>query len=175
MDNLGLVIELDEISRKDVNEALQAIDTVLDAADAATAPDNKEWLKENDLAEEEEIDGNKSLCTRVGNFVEHIHRYLGKLISDNRSKVKIIILVVLFLLYNAYFMTAIWYQTRGESFDWCDGIGFLIIVTSVVYVCLFYFQIVKRFWGRAIYRSFLRPFFSLFHNRLVFSFLLFTI
>ena len=155
VDNMGLVLELEEVSNKDVDEALEAIDSVLNAADVTHQ--NKEDEKYPEPAEEpeeEDIDG-CSPCAKLGNFIESIHHFIGRFISNNKSKVKLFTIAVLFLLYNVYFVAAIVYQ-KDKPIDWCDGVGFLIIVTSVVYVGLIYFQIVKRFFGRAIYKGFIK-------------------
>jgi pyrimidine nucleoside transport protein len=41
--------------------------------------------------------------------------------------------------------------------DWCNGVGLLIIITVITYVSLFYFQVVKKFWGKYIDRAVLQP------------------
>lgn len=67
-------------------------------------------------------------------------------------------LIVIALLYNAYFAATVWYAVHnGIPIDFCDGVGFHIILTGLVYLCLFYFQIVKRYWGKAIYTSVMQP------------------
>ena len=51
---------------------------------------------------------------------------------------------LLLLLYNVYIGYAIHYnRARGKSLEWCNGIGFIIIITAVAYVCLVYFKLVK--------------------------------
>ena len=46
---------------------------------------------------------------------------------------------LLLLLYNVYIGYAIHYnRARGKSLEWCNGIGFIIIITAVAYVCLVY-------------------------------------
>lgn len=48
-------------------------------------------------------------------------------------------------LYNAYIVYAIHYHVTGDKeIDWCDGLGFLIVLTLLVYLGLFYFHVVKR-------------------------------
>ena len=59
--------------------------------------------------------------------------------------------VVAFLLYNVYFIYAIIYHISFEevdkNLDWCQGLGFLILTTAMVYVYNLYSRVFKpRFW-----------------------------
>ncbi|EFX87746.1 hypothetical protein DAPPUDRAFT_22032, partial [Daphnia pulex] len=66
--------------------------------------------------------------------------------------------VILALLYNTYFIASIYYSIHnGIPMDWCNGVGLLIIITVITYVSLFYFQVVKKFWGKSIDRAVLKP------------------
>lgn len=65
-----------------------------------------------------------------------------------RFKVKdlapIVLWTVLGLAYNVYLAYAIHYHAaKGRTLDWCGGLGFLIVLTSIVYLGLFYFYVVK--------------------------------
>lgn len=72
--------------------------------------------------------------------------------------IKTTFLVTIALLYNAYFAATVWYAVYNDRpIDFCDGVGFHILLTGFVYLGLFYFQIVKRYWGKAIYRSVMKP------------------
>jgi pyrimidine nucleoside transport protein len=41
--------------------------------------------------------------------------------------------------------------------DWCNGVGFLIIVTGIVYWSLIYYHVLKRFFGKMFVRSIAEP------------------
>jgi len=163
VDNLGMVIELEDVDSKAVIEALRAIDSVLDACDAAdalsdaTQRDYDRQQEDTELEEQQQQDATP--FTAIGNFLENFWTRLGRLSTDHRGKGKVAALVLISVLYNAYFIACVLYRNRmsQEPYDWCDGVGLLIVITGIVYVGLFYFQIVKRFWGEAIYRRLLRP------------------
>ena len=59
--------------------------------------------------------------------------------------VKICSIILLVIAYNAYIAYALHHHLQtGRVIDWCGGLGFLIIVTVIVYVSLFYFHIIKK-------------------------------
>lgn len=83
---------------------------------------------------------------------------LYNLVVQNKIKVKYGMVALFFLLYNAYFITCILYNHRNKlDWEWCDGHGLLIILTALVYWALFYFHVLKRFYGKTIYRSAIKP------------------
>lgn len=41
--------------------------------------------------------------------------------------------------------------------QWCDGYGMLLLLLFFVYFGLFYYQIFKRFFGKRVYESFIKP------------------
>ena len=58
---------------------------------------------------------------------------------------KLVMSVVLAAAYNIYLVYALHFHFKeGRDIDWCGGLGFLIILTVIVYCNLFYFHIVKR-------------------------------
>eukprot|EP00092_Neocalanus_flemingeri_P001746 GFUD01001864.1.p1 GENE.GFUD01001864.1~~GFUD01001864.1.p1 ORF type:complete len:670 (-),score=45.20 GFUD01001864.1:110-2119(-) len=64
---------------------------------------------------------------------------------------KVILIIILVAAYNAYLVYAIHFHlATGRPMDWCGGLGFLIIITLIVYCNLLYFHVVKRFmrWRR---------------------------
>ena len=72
--------------------------------------------------------------------------------------VKATLLLLAVVGYNCYFVAAIWWGVSNKSqLDYCDDVGFLIIVTVFLYIFLFYFLVVKRFLGNAIKRVFFEP------------------
>ena len=48
-------------------------------------------------------------------------------------------------------------KTSTRTFNYCHDVGFLIIVTAIVYIALIYFLVVKRFFGKRIYKSIIKP------------------
>ncbi|XP_069702918.1 uncharacterized transporter YutK-like isoform X2 [Periplaneta americana] len=59
----------------------------------------------------------------------------------------------------AYFVAAIvFWNMKGDcDLEWCDGFGMLIIVLAVTYIGIFYYQIVKKYFGKTIYENVLHP------------------
>ena len=71
---------------------------------------------------------------------------------------KAITLLLAVIVYNCYFITAIWWGVSNkEQLDYCDDVGFLIIITVFIYIFLAYFLVVKRFLGGALQRAILDP------------------
>ena len=59
---------------------------------------------------------------------------------------KLALTLVLVAGYNAYLVYALHFHfANGKPIDWCGGLGFLIILTVIVYCNLVYFHIIKRF------------------------------
>lgn len=68
------------------------------------------------------------------------------------------VLLVLAALYFAYFIAVLAVSTKIEKEDyWCSGDGLLIIITVIVVIGIFYFQVVKPFWGTFLYRCVVKP------------------
>ena len=65
---------------------------------------------------------------------------------------KIGLLLLLSLAYNAYLVYAIYFHmSTGRAIDFCDGLGFLLVITGIIYISLFYFLIVKKYcWNRLV-------------------------
>jgi len=64
---------------------------------------------------------------------------------------KVILIIILVAAYNAYLVYAIHFHlSTGRPMDWCGGLGFLIVLTLIVYFFLLYFHVIKRFmvWRR---------------------------
>lgn len=64
--------------------------------------------------------------------------------------------VLIGLVYNGFLIGAVLYAVEKSNrlIDWCNGVGFLIVVTSVAYVGLFYQFVVKRLvakWMASVY------------------------
>ncbi|XP_043201765.1 sodium/nucleoside cotransporter 1-like isoform X3 [Amphibalanus amphitrite] len=65
---------------------------------------------------------------------------------------------LLFLAYNAYLIGAIVNTVqRGEPIDYCDGVGFLIIITVLAYAGALYYYALKPCCGEAVHTGVLQP------------------
>lgn len=61
------------------------------------------------------------------------------LFSRAKAKAGLIVWSIIFVLYNAYLAYAIYYHVHeATNWEWCDGLGFLLILTCVAYVFLIY-------------------------------------
>jgi pyrimidine nucleoside transport protein len=57
-----------------------------------------------------------------------------KFIARNKKYASWALYATLFVLYNAYWIGClIRYSTNGLELEWCDGLGFLTILTIIVY------------------------------------------
>lgn len=72
---------------------------------------------------------------------------LGNLFTQRRHVTKAVMWAILAVLYYAYFFWAVYHYTTNnseeEEIEWCDGLGFLIIVTVVVHIGLLYGYAIK--------------------------------
>jgi pyrimidine nucleoside transport protein len=119
-----------------------------------TSSPSKAKLHQPDLYDSDEED--EDCFSRA---VNTFYGRLGKAVDDNWSVIRVVIIVLAALAYNAYLVAVIKRASdSGAAIDWCDGPGFLFAVTAVVYAALFYFQVVKRFFGRALKRAVVDPF-----------------
>lgn len=93
----------------------------------------------------------------VTKFLELSRDKIIKLYSTNKL-VKYFIVFILFLLYNAYLVTAVAYHIRNETnFAWCEGIGFLIVCTVLTYIGITYYFVVKEYFGKWLEDNVLKP------------------
>ena len=62
-----------------------------------------------------------------------------------KRSLRILAIILVVAAYNAYIAYAVHFHLKtGRNMDWCGGLGFLIIVTALVYFSLFYFHILKK-------------------------------
>lgn len=149
IDNAALEIELDEKGVEDLrnrhNHKEEPTELAIEQVQEQDDDDDDEKVQQS--------------CAFIGNALERFWSTLGRLISENQTMVYACVYILLAVLYNAYFISCMFYYVNHDEIvmDWCDGVGFLIALTIVMYVGLFYFQVVKRFWGKAIYKAALQP------------------
>jgi len=99
----------------------------------------------------------------VGDYIEKFWEVSHGLIDKHWTVLKICLLVMLAVLYNAYLVGSIHYTaTRHARLDYCDDVGFLLILTIIVYISMFYFLVIKPYSRRLpiakkIYKSVINP------------------
>jgi len=99
----------------------------------------------------------------VGDYIEKFWEVTHGLIDKHWTVLKICLLVMLAVLYNAYLVGSIHYTaTRHARLDYCDDVGFLLILTIIVYISMFYFLVIKPYSRRLpiakkIYKSVINP------------------
>ena len=72
-----------------------------------------------------------------------------KKMGEHSNITKAICIIIFALLYNAYFIGVIWrYQMYDLAWEWCDELGFLFVITVATYAGIFYYQVIKRFFGK---------------------------
>ena len=117
----------------------------------------------------------------IENFWASVHRYT----VSHRKLVRSLFLSLVFVLYNAYLIASLHQGvTRKACLDFCSDVGFLFIVTIIVYTGLSYYYIIKPLYRRLmtteqgikIHKSLILPTSELFqkalkwrHSRLVIS------
>ena len=112
----------------------------------------------DDMFEDKDFTGNM-----VGNAIEKFWEVIGVLVDKHWVAVKFLLLVIFVVLYNAYLIGSIHYAVnRHDSLDYCDDVGFLLIITIIVYISMFYFLVVKIYFmkiplTKKIYKSVIKP------------------
>ncbi|XP_029168975.1 solute carrier family 28 member 3-like isoform X2 [Nylanderia fulva] len=94
----------------------------------------------------------------VNHRESQIHRKTGKnaigaYFSKHRRIFKIFGLIILNILIIAYIICAgVYWKNKQKDCDlqWCDGYGLLLVLTGLIYLGLFYFLIIKRYFGKYI-------------------------
>ena len=82
---------------------------------------------------------------------------LGGFYTRHRRGIWMVIKGLLFLAFNAYLIGAIINTTkRGIAIDFCDGVGFLIIITGLAYAGILYYYVLKPCCGKTV-RSCFKP------------------
>ncbi|TRY80041.1 hypothetical protein TCAL_07561 [Tigriopus californicus] len=77
--------------------------------------------------------------------IEAFNKALADFVEDHQVTLRQCCYVIGFILYNVFFFGAIYHFTVASKpeLQWCDGLGFLIIITIFVYTILFYFKVLK--------------------------------
>ncbi|CAG0891715.1 unnamed protein product, partial [Darwinula stevensoni] len=91
--------------------------------------------------------------------------------QTNQRYIRMVLVTLLCGGYNAYLVAAIWHnREKGLSWDFCNGLGFLLVVTGLLYFGLFYFLILKPLWLRFGPMERVRKITEAIHDRPVFRY-----
>lgn len=105
------------------------------------------------------LETSKSPYGRAMNGLVRLRNAPFEYLSKNSNYAKIFFGLTLFVLYNAYLIGCIIRQASNDkditTWEWCDGIGFLIIITGIVYINMLYFYIVKPILGPRFNKTFM--------------------
>jgi len=116
---------------------------------------------DDDLFEDKDYTGNI-----VGDAIEKFWEVIGGFVKNHWIVLRFVLLVILTVLYNAYLIVSIYHGvTTQDSLDYCDDVGFLLIITIVVYISMFYFFVVKTYYRKLwkipmlkrLYKSVIKP------------------
>ena len=110
-------------------------------------------LEEDDENDNKLIETIKTMTSKVNNKIK-----------DNWKLVRLSLLLILLLLYKAYFISVLVYTYENMiELDWCHGPGLLIIITVLFWICFLY-SLFKNFFGDTVEESVCIPL-SKFINR----------
>ncbi len=140
-----------------VNEALDVDDERYRSPQIAADPEaaaateiraNGDTPKQDVVAPKVDEDGFQALPYEPNGImdkVEKARQFVFDFLSDHRTAAKVVLRVVLFLLFHAYLIGAIVHHHNSgtEDLEWCDGLGFLIIITVIVYLGQIYGRILR--------------------------------
>ncbi|KAJ9591155.1 hypothetical protein L9F63_002310, partial [Diploptera punctata] len=75
--------------------------------------------------------------------------------------IKPFVFIITCILYRIYLIPVVNYKLHlpsGEcEFDWCDGLGMLILVLAFTYFGLIYYHIIKKYFGSSINEKVIKP------------------
>ncbi|XP_076035894.1 putative transporter YutK isoform X2 [Oratosquilla oratoria] len=138
-------------------------------------PDDVEQGEVGDSDDDEEDYG---ILTYIPNYQKYKKSVLDVMGKDGGRTWRLALSVLLLVLYFIYFIAVlITNQEKTENY-WCDGAGFLIIITLFVAIGLVYFQIIKRYFGRRLYKQVIKPvsnFCSSFWEKLVIRIIVYAV
>ncbi|CAG0891607.1 unnamed protein product [Cyprideis torosa] len=94
--------------------------------------------------------------SRLERAFNAVQERFGRTILRHKRVISYLSMITLVLLYNAYFIGAIWYnRDKDLPWDWCGGTGLLIILTVLTYTGVFYFKVVKPYLSEPLSIAFL--------------------
>ena len=116
-------------------------------------------INEDIIFEDLPVENDASGLGNIMGKVQIVWETIESLVTKNRSQIKIATYILFALLYITYFCGAIYYYTaddtdglcaQGSSVNecfWCHGLGFLIIMTTVVLIFIVYSMVFKRLFN----------------------------
>ncbi|CAG2059178.1 unnamed protein product, partial [Timema podura] len=84
---------------------------------------------------------------------------LGRFYKRHKKLLERLTLVLLNVCLLVYFAVAISHHVKqgNEDIGWCNGLGILIILLFFLYMWMFYYLIVKKYFGRILYEHIVAP------------------
>lgn len=78
-----------------------------------------------------------------------------------------IIAITITAAYVAFVIAALFVENKVEEADyWCDAEGLLVVITGILFIGVFYYMIIKPFFGKTLQRKLLAPLSALSDNLL---------
>ena len=85
----------------------------------------------------------------IGKLIESFWSSVNRVLASHSKLVRTILLALLFLLYNLYLIVSLHQGvSKKASLDFCSDVGFLFILTIIVYTGLSYYYIIKPLYRR---------------------------
>jgi pyrimidine nucleoside transport protein len=93
----------------------------------------------------------------IGNYLVQFRSTLEGIGVRHKRKVKLL-LTFATVIYNVYLILSINYTVSNDiPIGWCDGLGFLLLLTAIFYWSLFYYCVIKRHFGKRIKMDVIGP------------------
>lgn len=94
-------------------------------------------------------EGLNTFLSSVSSMVTHTTLWM----KSKEKYIRWFLRLVLLLLYNVYLSFAIYLTWDQSTSSWCNGIKFLVLITAIVYLCVLYSFVLKRFLVKPLYRT----------------------
>ena len=116
-------------------------------------------INEDIIFEDLPIENDASGVGNIMGKVQIVWETIESFVTKNKSQIKVGLYVLMVVLYITYFAGAIYYYNANETDGlcdqgssvsecfWCHGLGFLIILTIVVFIFVIYSMVFKRLFN----------------------------
>lgn len=92
-----------------------------------------------------------------GRVVVGVRSAIYKFFIRRWTFTKALLIILSVILYHAYLIAAIVYTVNYKKIDWCNNVGFLIILSALFYWGFFYYFVLKKLLGKRIQRTVIGP------------------
>lgn len=100
----------------------------------------------------------ESVYHKVVHHLAHVRDRPFKLLARHPDVTRLSIYSIIFVLYNIYFVGVLFRRRDNDlDWEWCDGIGFLVIITALVYVGMLYYLIFVPFLSKRAAKYIMAP------------------